>query len=520
MTCCGPIGGCAGWAAAEYFRMAGFSPRPLGERIPGALHSVSCSLPTMDDIIGYEEKRPATLARMQAGYPRFFLHPLVEQVRAHAATATGHPGSAVWPVVSERVGRALVRQLGEGEVRPVFNGAGHVVVHGPDMETAARARHFLQHTGGFLGSRAAEDALVRAGLLAAVAPEELWPGGAEAEVQRVLQDLFAGTTADDRRIAASGMTAVHAAFRAVSEAQAPRGRTAWLQLGWLYLDTILVLRKFTPNPERDYLGQSDVLDLAGLEKIFEQHGARLAGLILEAPTNPLVQTPDVGAVAALARRHGVRVIIDPAISSPFNVDVLPHADLVGCSLTKYAAHAGDVMCGLAVVNPAGPDAAALRAGLDRWLEPPYARDLARLAAQIGSAAGVVARINANTARVAAFLASHPQVRWVAWAGQPQCVENYRRIARGPEAWGGVISFAVRGAVADFYDAVRLAKGPSFGMSTTLLGPYVFLAHYDLVNTPEGRAELAASGLEPELLRLAVGAEPAEEIIAELARALG
>lgn len=500
--------------------MAAFLPRPLGERIPGALHSVSCSLPTMDDIIGYEEKRPATLARMQAGYPRFFIHPLVEQVRVIAAKEAGQPVTSVWPVLSERVGKALVRQLGAGEVRTALGGAVTIVVHGTEPDTAMRARHYLQHTGGFLGSRAAEDALVRAGHLAAAAPEELWPGDAEAEVQRVLQGLFAGTQASDRRLAASGMTAVHATFRAVSEAQAPRGRTAWLQLGWLYLDTILVLKKFTPDPQRDYLYQRDVLDLAGLERLLQEHGSRLAGLIMEAPTNPLVQTPDVAAVAALARQHGVRVVVDPAISSPFNVDVLPHADVVVCSLTKYATHAGDVMVGLAVVNPAGPDAAALRAGLDRWIEPPYARDLSRLAAQIGSAAGVVARINANTARVAAFLASHPKVRWVAWAGQKACAENYRRIARGPEAWGGVISFAVRGPVASFYDEVRLAKGPSFGMSTTLLCPYVFLAHYDLVHTPEGKAELAASGLEPELLRLAVGAEPADEIIAELARALG
>ncbi|MBI2517001.1 MAG: PLP-dependent transferase [Opitutae bacterium] len=500
--------------------MAAFSPRPLGERIPGALHSVSCSLPTMDDIIGYEEKRPATLARMKAGYPRFFLHPLVEEVRALAAEETKHPVASVWPVISACVGRALVRQLGEGEVRAVLGGAVQAVMHRPETGLATRARHYLQHTGGFLGSRAAEDVLVRTGHRAAAAPEELWPGDAEAEVQRVLQGLFAGTKAEDRRLAASGMTAVHAAFRAISEVQAPRGRTAWLQLGWLYLDTIQVLKKFTPDPPRDYIYQRDVLDLAGLEKTFQQHGARLAGLIMEAPTNPLVQTPDVAAVAALARKHGVRVVVDPAISSPFNVDVLPHADAVVCSLTKYATHAGDVMVGLAVVNPAGPDAAALRAGLDRWIEPPYARDLARLAAQIGRAAEVVARINANTARVAAFLTAHPKVKWVAWAGQPRCIENYRRIARGPEAWGGVISFAVRGPVAPFYDEVRLAKGPSFGMSTTLLCPYVFLAHYDLVHTPEGKAELAASGLEPELLRLAVGAEPAEEIIAELARALG
>jgi cystathionine gamma-synthase len=48
---------------------------------------------------------------------------------------------------------------------------------------------------------------------------------------------------------------------------------------------------------------------------------------------------------------------------------------------------------------------------------------------------------------------------------------------------------------------------------------MYLAHYDLVTTPAGRAELAASGLDTELLRLSVGAEPVEEIIAALDEAL-
>jgi cystathionine gamma-synthase len=49
---------------------------------------------------------------------------------------------------------------------------------------------------------------------------------------------------------------------------------------------------------------------------------------------------------------------------------------------------------------------------------------------------------------------------------------------------------------------------------------MYLAHYDLVTTPAGRAELAASGIDPDLLRLCCGTEPAEEIIGALAEALG
>jgi cystathionine gamma-synthase len=84
----------------------------------------------------------------------------------------------------------------------------------------------------------------------------------------------------------------------------------------------------------------------------------------------------------------------------------------------------------------------------------------------------------------------------------------------------MISFTVASELAPFYDRLRLAKGPSFGLVTSLICPFMYLAHYDLVTTGAGRAELAANGIAPDLLRLSVGAEPAEEIIAALAEALG
>ncbi len=84
----------------------------------------------------------------------------------------------------------------------------------------------------------------------------------------------------------------------------------------------------------------------------------------------------------------------------------------------------------------------------------------------------------------------------------------------------MISFVVRGPLEAFYDRLRLAKGPSFGMKTTLICPFMYLAHYDLVSTPEGRRELKAGGIDPDLLRLCVGVEPVEQIIAALDAALG
>ncbi|HVT74104.1 MAG TPA: PLP-dependent transferase [Lacunisphaera sp.] len=502
--------------------MSVFRQIPLGQRIPGSPHSVACSLPTLRDIIGYEEGQPETTRHITSGYPRFVVHSHARQLCELLLRRPELAGRSLWLVTSPRMAAALADHLGRGAPAaavPFAIDGLDGVAHADTPELNVRGKVFLQHIGGFLSSRAAEDHLVRLGALPAAAPEALFAGDAAAEVGRVLHAAYPAAGAADLLLAPSGMNAVYAAFRAINALQAPRGRTAWVQLGWLYLDSIALLRKFTPDPARDYLRHGDVTDLAGLERLFAEHGPRLAGLLIEAPTNPLIQTPDVAAVAALARRHGARLILDPAITSCFNVDLLPYADVVVQSLTKYTAHEGDVIAGAVVVNPAGPDAAGLRAALPGWLEPVHPRDLARLAAQIGRAAAVVDRINRSTLQVAAFLEQHCAVERVWWALQPATRANYLKIARTPQSVGAMISFTVRGRMEAFYDRVRLPKGPSFGMATTLISPFLYLAHYDLVTSAAGRAELAAHGLSPDLLRLSVGAEPVDDILATLDEAL-
>ena len=503
--------------------MSAFVHLPLGQRIPASPHAVSCSLPTMRDVRGYEEKDPAVTRHLTSGYPRFVVHPFALQLAAHLVTSTpGLAGRALWLTSSEKMARALAAQLGAASDAAVFSRDGlHGVSHPDSPDTFARAKVFLQNLGGFLSSREAEDHLVRRGLLAAPFPEATFAGDSAAEVRRHLRRALPGAADADLLLANCGMSAIYGAFRAVADLQAAHGRTVWLQLGWLYLDTIAVLKKFTATPA-DYVYVRDVLDRDGLERIFQQHGHRIAGVFAELPTNPLIQTPDLGGLAALCRRHGARLLLDPSVVSVFNLDALPHADVVVASLTKYTASEGDLTAGLAAVNPVGPDAAELRRRIAEHTEPLYPRDLARLAAQIGRTESVLARIHANTAHVAAFLERHPAVKDVFWALHPASRDNYRRLARAPDASGGMITFTLRkiGALENFYDRLRLPKGPSFGMTTTLICPFMYLAHYDLVTTPAGLAELAASKLDPDLLRLCVGTEPVEEIVAALAEALG
>jgi cystathionine gamma-synthase len=502
---------------------AAFPPLPLGQAIPASPHAVSCSLPTMRSVRGYEEKDPAIVSQLTTGYPRFVVHPFAKKLAAHyVAINPALAGHTLWLTSSLAIAERLVAHLSDASAQLFIDTHGlHGVAH-PVTATAtfALAKTYLQNLGGFISSREAEDHLVRLGLRAAIYPEETFAGDAPAEIRKNLRRVLPGTTDADIILTNCGMSAIYAAFRAVADLQATRGRTVWLQLGWFYLDTIAILKKFTATSD-DYVYIRDIFDFDALARIFAAHGQRIAGVVAEIPTNPLLQTPDIAAISALARRHGAHVIIDASTASLYNLDVLPHASIALASLTKYTGSAGDLTAGVAVVNPECPDAAEVRRRIALTAEPLYARDAARLAHEIADTETVLEKIHASTPRVVAFLENHPAIKEVFWARHPASRDNFEKLARHPHATGGMITFTLKkiGALENFYDRLRLPKGPSFGMTTTLICPFMYLAHYDLVTTPAGLAELAASKLDPDLLRLCVGCEPIEEIIAALAEAL-
>ena len=431
--------------------MSALVHRPLGQRIPDRLHGTSCSLPTMQAVIGYEENIPSVTAHLTSGYPRFVVHPLLRQIitvlqRAEPSLA----GRKLWLCAGPAVAAALRIHLGRvGDLVPLTPFLSALALP-PDAspELANTARRYLQHTGGFACSRAAEDWLVRCEQLPSADPEEIAErftddDAASAHVRHTLANAFGhGLSADEVHLTPSGMAATFAAFRAVNALQAPRGRTRWVQLGWLYLDSIALLQKLTASPAEDYLHHANVFDLAGLETLFVAHAGRIAGVLSEVPTNPLVQTPALPALAALCRAHGIALVLDPTIASPLNIDVLPHADVVVNSLTKYTASEGDVMLGAVTVNSASPLAADLRPCLAASAAhgAVYPRDVARLATQIDATLALVALINETAPRIVEFLRTHPKVSEVFWSGHPASAANYALIARTPGSVGSMITF--------------------------------------------------------------------------------
>ena len=480
---------------------------PLGSRFPDSPHAVISSLPTMEDVRGYEEHDPRVLGALKSGYPRFVVHEYVQRLVDFYVERAELVGRTVVLVDSRRAVDDAVTFLGAsvGELLVDF---GVYLLHCDvaDQGLTKRLKKFVQYTGCGVYSRQAEDLLLKHGLLDELFFEPTVREDALPQVQQVLARQI-GCGGADVLVCTSGMNAFYAGFRAVQESQRARGRTAWLQLGWLYLDSGCVLKEFLGEDETlEY--SYDVFDADAIIAKLRAYGDSLAAVVVECPSNPLIRVCEVHRIAAVVRELGGVMVVDPTIASVFNVDVLPCADLLITSLTKYAAIEGDVMSGALAVNPHSPFYSELIEGVSRFHVPVYDRDVERLACELEYALGVIAQMNANASRLCAFLKGHPAVEHIYCAG---CSDHIEGVAKSDRPVGAVISIELKGDMERFYDTIRLMKGPSFGARFTLLCPFMYLAHYDLVTTGEGRAFLASVGLDPELIRISVGAEPYAEL---------
>lgn len=491
---------------------------PIGKRIPNIPHAVSVSLPTMADVIGYEERDPEILAKINSGYPRFVKHEWLREIESYWETFFDKPGEPVWLTSSEKIAQQLKEHLDVSGIKfQKHQGVSGLRIPA-DEQLNRKAKLFLQHVGGYLCSRQAEDYLVANGLKSHIEPEALFQGDAKTKILESLRPLFNAENSDDIVLSNCGMNAIYAAFQAVNEIQAPKGRKSWIKLGWLYTDTMSILDKLS-HKDSDNQKLYNVFDTEKLEELLANLPNEFAGIVTETPTNPLIQSMDLDRIRELATKYGVYLILDPTINSPANVDVSPYADIIVNSLTKYASNQGDVIMGAICATAQCPERDAIAEKIRAIVEPPYERNLQRLAQQIDGYLPLIESINASAIKIVEHLETHPKVSKVYWSKEARSEINYDRIARTPESIGGMISFVLNIDLATFYDRLLLAKGPSFGMIQSLACPFMYLAHYDLISTESGRAYLEQAGIDPKLIRFSIGAEPADEIIEALDYAL-
>ena len=489
--------------------MSAFRPVPLGEVLPSFPHGTVVSLPTMADVIAYERHDPTLLAQIRAGYPRFVLNAVVASARDRAAVRAGLDPTRSFALASSAAAARVIDLVRPASPRIADAGGWSLLEVATD--STERVAAMVRHAGLRLTSRAAETWLASGTLTRPSA--EVGP-----DLASQLLPWITPCGAEDVRVTHSGMNAMAAAIDAVRAIQRPQGRVVWLQLGWLYVDTAEYLRK-TLGPGETLEVLTDVADFAGIERFLARYRGRVAGIVTEIPTNPRLASADVVALAAAARREGALTLLDPSSSGLVNVDLVPWADLLVASLTKYSGHRGDLMAGLLAIPPSGPRASELRAAAFPLVEPLGVGDRQALAEQLPSMPAVADIQNRNARRLADFLERHPAVARVLTADRGTTAAAYARVARGPGRPGALITFELKGDLARFYDRVSLPKGPSFGLDFTVLAPFLWLSHFEMVTTEQGRAELRAADLNPDLVRVSVGTEDIAALEAAFSAAL-
>jgi cystathionine beta-lyase/cystathionine gamma-synthase len=241
-------------------------------------------------------------------------------------------------------------------------------------------------------------------------------------------------------------------------------------------------------------------------------GTRLVWV--ETPTNPLMNVVDLRAAAEAAHAVGAICVVDNTFATPYLQRPLElGADVVVHSTTKYLGGHSDVVGGFVATNDptVAERLAFLQNGLgatpgpfDSWL---VLRGLKTLAVRMRAH-------SANARRVAEFLAAHPAVERVRYPGLPSHPQH--ELARSQmDDFGGMISFELAGSERDALELVRSTAiwqlAESLGGVESLIEHPGVMTHASLADSPYA--------VPPNLVRLSVGIESADDLLADLEQAL-
>ena len=240
---------------------------------------------------------------------------------------------------------------------------------------------------------------------------------------------------------------------------------------------------------------------------------------VETPTNPLLNVIDIAGVAAIAKEAGALLAVDNTFSTPYlQLPLALGADISVYSLTKYMAGHSDTVMGALVFNS------------DELLErlsfyqnacggTPGPQDCFLVLRGLKTLHLRMQRHCENGRAVAEYLRQHPKVAQVYWPGF-ETHPNHAVAARQMRDFGGMISFVLQGdkkedaiAVLEKFQLFTLAE--SLGGVESLSGHPATMTHASI--PPEQRRK---AGLSDSLIRLSVGIEDAEDLIEDLAQAIG
>lgn len=239
-------------------------------------------------------------------------------------------------------------------------------------------------------------------------------------------------------------------------------------------------------------------------------------VFLETPTNPLLKITDIAMVAEIAKAHGLLTIVDNTFATPyFQKPLQLGADIVIHSATKYLGGHSDVVSGLAVVKD---ESIAKQVGFmqnaiggvlgphDSWL---IQRSIKTLALRMEAH-------RSNALQVAQFLVEHPAVKHVYYPGLADH-EGHDIARKQMTGFSGMISFElkVEAQVVPFVEALRIfTLAESLGGVESLIEVPAIMTHASI---PKALREEA--GIKDGLIRLSVGIEHVDDLLADLDTAL-
>lgn len=326
---------------------------------------------------------------------------------------------------------------------------------------------------------------------------------------RVLEDAVAALEGGTGGIAvASGMAAVTTVYMAFLEAGAHVVST----------DAVYGASRGVLEKHFSRFGvEATFVDTSRLELIEAAIRPSTKLLYVETPANPTISITDIAACAEIARRHGIRLVVDNTFCSPYLQKPLElGADIVLHSVTKFINGHADVVGGVIVAKTAGDHARmyGVMTSMGPNMDPHQAflviRGLKTLAIRME-------RAQANAMEIARHLESHPAVAWVRYPGLPSHPrhELAKRQQKGP---GAMISFGLKGGLEAgriLMDNVELAVlAVSLGGVETLIQHPASMTHAKV----SAEAKLAA-GITDDLVRYSVGIEDVRDLIADLDQAL-
>lgn len=303
----------------------------------------------------------------------------------------------------------------------------------------------------------------------------------------------------------SGMAAEAALFLT-------HGRKGIVCLGDAYGGTLELISSQLPMlgiPGYFLLGH----ELSRLDELLAQG----AGLVfLETPTNPTLEIFDIHAIAKMTHAHGALLAVDNTFASPVNQNPLAlGADFVVHSCTKYLGGHSDLTAGALMGSKEllGP-VWNWRKNLGSMIAPEVAALLAR---SIRTLPVRVRQQNATAQAVAEAMARHPKIARVLYPGLAD-FPGHALAQRQMSGFGGMLTIEVKGSGDDatrVADSLKLfALAPSLGGVESLVTQPCTTTHHGL--TPEERAR---RGISDAMLRLSIGLEDADDLIADLNQAL-